>query len=314
MTAAHKSKRPSVAPLPTREGVGPSCTVLPVGTWSTIAEFLVEQFPAITRDEWLRRMEQGEVVDAAGVAVDAPRAYEPNLRVYYYRTALVEPRIPFDETILFQDEHLVVADKPHFLPVTPSGRFLQETLLVRLKRKLGIDSLIPLHRIDSGTAGVVIFAVQESTRGAYQAMFRDRVVDKHYEAIAPTHATHAWPLHYESRLEPDTHFMRTREVSGEPNAFTTIELIGASTRRADMSHYRLLPSTGRKHQLRVQCAALGMPILNDPIYPVLEPETTSASEEDFSTPLQLLARSATFRDPITREWRHFESARQLMWA
>lgn len=313
MTNARQSKRPSVAPLPTRDGVGPSCTVLPVGPWSTIAEYLVEQFPAITADEWQRRMGQGEVVDAAGLAVDPQRVHEPNLRVYYYRTALIEPRIPFDETILFQDEHLVVADKPHFLPVTPSGRFLQETLLVRLKRKLGIDSLIPLHRIDSGTAGVVIFAVQESTRGAYQAMFRDRVVDKSYEAIAPTHESHVWPLHYESRLEPDTHFMRTREVSGEANAFTTIELIGVSTRRSDMAHYRLMPTTGRKHQLRVQCAALGMAILNDPIYPVLAPEHDLAAEEDFSQPLQLLARSITFRDPITREWRHFVSERQLAW-
>ena len=162
--------------LPTRNGVGPSCVGLPAGAWLTITDFLVERFPAITRSEWLQRMANNLVVDEFGVLVTAERPYPSHMRIYYYRAVDVEERIPFDEVILFQDAHLVVADKPHFLPVTPSGHFLQETLLVRLKKRLGIDTLIPIHRIDRETAGLVLFSVQPGERNAYQAMFRQRAV------------------------------------------------------------------------------------------------------------------------------------------
>ena len=131
--------------LPTRRGVGPSCIGLPAGSWATMTDFLTERFPAIDRQTWLDRMQHGLMADEFGVAVTPGRPYQGHIRIYYYRALESEPRIPFDDIVIFQDEHLVVADKPHFLPVTPSGRFLQETLLVRLKNRLGIDSLTPIH-------------------------------------------------------------------------------------------------------------------------------------------------------------------------
>ena len=305
--------RPSV-PLPTRDGVGPSHVVLPNGSWSTITDCLVALFPHVSAVEWSRRMDGGEVVDEHGVAVRPERGFVPNLRLYYYRSPSDEPHIPFDEVILFQDEHIVVADKPHFLPVAPSGRFLHETLLVRLKRSLAIDSLVPIHRIDAGTAGVVIFSVQARDRGAYQQLFRERAVEKCYEAVAAVNPSLSFPLMYQSRLEQDAHFMKTREVAGESNASTRIELIQHVPDRPNCAHYRLFPSTGRKHQLRVQCAALGIPIVSDPIYPVFEPPRTASTPDDYARPLQLLARSIEFLDPVTGSFRKFESSRRLEWA
>lgn len=298
-------RRPQhTAPLPTKDGVGPSCVALIPGPWATIADFLVDRFPAVSAATWQARMQQGELLDEHAVAVTPDRPYRSGGRLYYYRSIDDEPRVPFDEVVLFQDEWLVVADKPHFLPVTPGGRHLQETLLVRLKRRLGIDTLAPLHRLDRETAGVVVFAVKPETRGVYQALFAQRQVTKHYEAIAPWRPELTFPLTHRSRLVQDDHFLRMREIPGEPNAETLIEVLDV---HGDVAHYRLTPLTGRTHQLRVHCAALGLPIVGDRMYPSLLPADT----DDHDQPLQLLARSIQFVDPVSGQSRCFSSARQL---
>jgi tRNA pseudouridine32 synthase / 23S rRNA pseudouridine746 synthase len=292
-------------PLPTRDGVGPSCVGLPQGHWPTIVEFLIERFPAISREAWMARIEAGDVIDEHGVPVTAQRRYQAPLRVYYYRTLDAEVRIPFDEQVLFQDDQLVVVDKPPFLPVTPTGKYLQESLLVRLKRKLKLDDLVPLHRIDRSTAGLVLFSVRPETRGAYQAMFPERRIAKHYEAVVPwLPGVSSVPGTYRSRLVDDEHFMRVKEEAGEPNSETRIAVEEAADGYALLN---LSPVTGRKHQLRVHCMALGMPIVNDPIYPTLLPPDS----DDFDKPLQLLAKSVAFQDPVSGELRSFTSPRSL---
>ncbi len=298
--------------LPTKNGVGPSVVGLPKderAQWLTITDFLVERFPAIPRSTWLERMTWGHVVDELGVPVTPERPYQGHIRVYYYRDLEVEPRIPFDEVILHQDEHLIVVDKPHFLPVTPSGKYLQETVLVRLKRKLGIDSLVPIHRIDRDTAGLVLFSVQPTTRDAYQALFRDRTVHKTYEAIAPwrpeLHDESSFPLTRHSRIVEGEGFMTQCEVDGTPNALTHIEVLEI---KGQFARYQLSPVTGKRHQLRVHMNALGLPIVGDGIYPVLTPE----GQIDYAHPLQLLAKSIEWLDPITHEARRFESQRHLI--
>ena len=297
----------SIPPLPVRDGVGPSCVALNAGPWATITDCLVQRFPAIPRATWLARMQARDVVDEYGQHVTESRPYQAPLRVYYYRELPPEVPIPFDEVVLFQDEHLLVVDKPHFLPVTPAGKYLQQSLLVRLKRRLGVEALVPIHRIDRETAGLVLFSLQASSRGAYQQLFAEREVTKHYEAIVPWTAGRCLPATYSSRLEDDSFmsFMRMHEVPGTPNATTHIQVTATA---GDHAKLQLSPVTGRKHQLRVQCAALGVPILHDRIYPRLLPEGT----DDFDHPLQLLAKHLRFTDPVTGGLREFTSPRTLV--
>ena len=291
--------------LPTREGVSPSCVGLPAGNWPTITDFLVERFPAITRQTWLQRMRDGLVADEFGTPVTPERPYRGHMRVYYYRALEDEPRVPFEASVLYQDEHLVVADKPHFLPVTPSGHYVQETLLVRLKSSLGLDGLAPLHRIDRETAGLVLFSVRPEERDAYQALFRRHEVAKHYEAVAAWREDIAFPLVRQSRIVQGEPFFRQQEVPGPANSETHIGMLET---RNGWARYALSPVTGKKHQLRVHMYALGIPIFNDRIYPPVYP----TPDDDYSRPLQLLAKSISFRDPVTGEQRAFQTRLNLL--
>ena len=291
--------------LPTRQGVSPSCVGLPAGSWPTLTDFLVERFPAITRKTWLERMAAGLVVDEFGGLVTAQRPYRGHMRLYYYRALAAEPALPFEAAVLFQDDHLVVADKPHFLPVTPSGHYLQETLLVRLKNQLGLDSLTPIHRIDRETAGLVLFCVQPAERDAYQALFRQHEVSKHYEAIAPRQAELQFPLWRRSRIVEGEPFFRQVEIPGEPNSETLVDVLHT---QGSLARYALSPVTGKKHQLRVHMNALGMPIVNDRLYPPVE----TMLPDDHARPLQLLAKSIEFTDPVTGQARRFVSQLDLL--
>ncbi|TDP62581.1 pseudouridine synthase [Roseateles toxinivorans] len=290
---------------PARDGVSPSCIALPPGDWPTVLAFLQQRFGHVCADDWRQRMQRGEVLDAQGLTLAPGAGYRPHAKLFYYRSLPAEQPVPFKEQILFQDELLVAVDKPHFLPVTPGGRYLQETLLVRLKRRLGLDELQPLHRLDRETAGLVLFSVRPDSRDAYHALFREREVSKCYEAIAPWRDDLSWPMTRSSRLAEGESFMRMQEVPGEPNAHTRISPL---ERQGGLARYRLEPATGQRHQLRVHMCALGLPIVNDQIYPVHQPEL---AENDYSRPLQLLARTLAFTDPVSGQVRRFESGLSL---
>jgi len=292
-------------PPPPRNGVGPSCVVLPQGPWPRMLDFLAARFPCIPADIWTQRLNDGEVMDDQGQALGSSAAFEAGRRLYYYRDVAQEPRIPFEAVVLWEDEHLLVVDKPHFLPVIPSGKYLQETVLVRLKNALGIDTLSPIHRIDRDTAGLVLFSKQVATRGAYQQLFRERQVDKDYECIAPWNPDLAWPQRRENRIAPATHFMQQTEVPGPPNALTHITPLEV---HGKLARYQLKPVTGQRHQLRVHMAALGLPIVGDGIYPTLMPEGSA----DYGQPLQLLAKRIAFADPVSGRAMDFYSKRTLM--
>jgi len=318
-----------------RHGVSPSSLALPClrkVPWHTVLEALTELLPAVSASTWAQRMAAGDVLDEQGNALTPATPYAKGQRVYYWRELPDEQPIPFHHTVLHQCEHLVVADKPHFLPVTPGGRFVQETLLVRLKHQLNLPELSPLHRLDRETAGVVAFCVRPQDRDAYQRLFRQRQMHKVYEAVAPFHGVQGlhdgvrsldFPLTRSSHLREDPErFYRMEEVPPEqaaqeglpPNSTTRIERLQpltAPNHPTALALYRLHPISGKRHQLRVHMAALGLPILHDQFYPTVQ--KAPGEWEDFTTPpLQLLGRELAFIDPITGQERQFLSRQKLL--
>jgi tRNA pseudouridine32 synthase/23S rRNA pseudouridine746 synthase len=262
--------------------------------------------PDIARDEWLHRFAHSLVLNEEAQPVAATQPYTPHTKLYYYRHIANEPVLTEKARIVFEDAHLIVADKPHFMPVTPAGRYVQQSLLVQLKHLTGNDDLVPLHRIDRETAGLVMFGKRLQDRDAYHALFRDKAMRKVYEAVAAHNPAIELPRVHTSRLHPDELFFRTQEVVGEPNSETHIRLLKTEGTRA---LYQLEPISGKRHQLRVHMMALGLPLEGDQFYPTVlrGPD----AEEDFNHPLQLLAKSVSFTDPITGQAREFHSALRL---
>ncbi|MEI7530899.1 MAG: pseudouridine synthase [Betaproteobacteria bacterium] len=297
--------------LATKEGVSPSRVFLPASDFTLILDFLEWRFPRGTRLGWERRMLAGRVFDQHGKVVSPDASYQANQTIYYYRELKEEIPIPVTEGIVYQDERIVIADKPHYLPISPIGPYIQETLQVRLRKRLGLDYLTAAHRLDLETAGLVMFTIHPEHRNAYQALFRQRKIEKVYHAITDRSDEHnqlQFPLMRRSRIENSARFMQMQECEGEFNAHTQIDLL---QRGDNLSIYELRPLTGKKHQLRVHMNALGLPILHDQIYPEMK-EYVPLSNRTYIDKLQLLAFSLRFEDPYSLKNVYVESQIKLM--
>jgi tRNA pseudouridine32 synthase/23S rRNA pseudouridine746 synthase len=272
-----------------------------------ILDFLDHRFPRMGREVWAGRIRKKLVTTEDGSPVTLETPYLAGARVHYYREVEIELVVPFQEKILFLDDHLLVACKPHFLPVVPSGPYVNETLLNRLKQYTCNPDLVPINRIDRETAGLVLFSVQPETRGLFQSLFMDRKVTKTYEAVTLWPDTGGTvPDRMENRIVRGEPWFRNRIVPGNPNAVTRVKLLETRDNRA---RFRLFPETGKKHQLRLHLSAMGCPIVNDRCYPGLLPK----QKDDWDRPLQLLSKQVAFMDPISGEERVFTSSRTLGW-
>lgn len=314
------------SPLPVRDGVNATRLRVPrEGPWGTVMDYMLDRFGHVDPEGIVRRFHDGEVVGLGAEPLTPGTPLGVHEFLWYYRNLPSEPRLPVREEILFQDENLLVVDKPHFLPTTPGGRFVQESALVRLRNRLQIPDLIPMHRLDRATAGVILFSTNPATRGAYQVLFERRRIRKEYLCVsalpggradaaagAGTDPATAFPLTYRNRMAKRKGHLRSLVLAGEANAESRISLLrtglsAGSHTGAAVGLYRLQPHSGKTHQLRVHMAALGLGILNDPFYP----ELLEKAPDDYTRPLQLLAASIAFTDPLSRRDVSFASRLRL---
>jgi tRNA pseudouridine32 synthase/23S rRNA pseudouridine746 synthase len=294
------------SPLPVRDGVNATRLRLPEeGPWDTAMDYMMHRWGHIDPQGIEDRFDAGEIVGEAGIPLDRTTPLQRHTFIWYYRTLPPETRLPVELNILHQDEHLLVVDKPHFLPTTPGGTYIQESALVRLRNQLQLPDLIPMHRLDRMTAGILLLSTNPATRGKYQVLFEKRLVRKEYECVSaaepgPGHPAVDFPVVVRNRMTKSRSYLLAEVIEGEPNAETRIERLrtfdgpagGGEPRRA---LYRLEPHSGKTHQLRVHMASLGLGIVNDAFYP----ELLDKAPDDYAKPLQLLARGIRFVDPIS---------------
>ena len=301
---------PPRSPLPQRHGLDAAWVRTPdpdtEGTsgWATMRDFLTERLPA--RAMVADMLEAGEFVDDAGRAWRGDEPYRPRTFVWFHRALSSETPVPFPLTVLAHTERLVVVDKPHFVATTPRGAHVTESALVKLRLALDLPELAPAHRLDRLTAGVLVFTTRREFRGAYAGVFQSRGAHKTYEALAPFDPALEFPRRIVGRIEKRRGSLQAEVVAGAPNAETLAEVVeemGAYAR------YRLTPTTGKTHQLRVHMASLGLPIVGDSLYPVVR----EVDPADFSTPLQLVARRLRFKDPIDGTHREYTSRCEVRW-
>ena len=301
---------PPRSPLPRRNGLDAAWVRTPDNLassrdrWQTMGEFLRERLPEVA--PVVEMLQAGEFVDQHGRAWHEQDPYRPNAFVWFHRPPAAEVPVPFDVPVLYADERIVVVDKPHFLATTPRGVHVRETVVVRLRESLGLPELAPAHRLDRLTAGVLVLTTRPQCRASYATLFQSGAVRKVYEAIAPYDPAVEFPCQVHNRIEKRRGSLQAEVVAGQPNAETTIELLET---KGDLARYRLIPATGKTHQLRVHLAGLGLPIVGDPLYPVVQ----DSLGDDFARPLQLVARRLGFADPYEAVSREFISQASLDW-
>ena len=279
----------------------PSYIVIPehIAPNESVFHFLVKQFPHIEADIWQQRIQNKKVHWQNGSTINLPTLCRPKQRIYYYREVQHETKVPFEEQILFENERILIVHKPHFLPVTPSGNYVNECLVHRLRLRTGIDTIAPAHRLDKDTAGLMLMTKSAEFRCAYHNLFKSGDIHKQYQALAhitpeikaqfEQHGAINWTI--KNRLVRSEPSFLVKQIEGEANTHSEIRLVEINE---NLGLFELEPITGKTHQLRVHMLGLGMPILNDRFYPVLQPKAAP----NFSQPLKLLAQKLEFTDPF----------------
>lgn len=291
---------------PMRDGVTASTVFLPAKTqFASVFAYFVHHFSHISIEEWQQRFLQGLVFDASGTALTQDTPYLAKQHIYYYRALPYEVEVPFEHRILFENSHFLLVDKPHFLTVSPTGKYVKQTLLTRLKKDSNNPDLSPIHRLDRETAGLILISKQAATRGLYQQLFAQQKVKKTYHAIAPYCGNIAFPLRFSAHLKKGNPFYTMQITEEASNSLTDIDILEHGEKWAK---YELKPLTGKQHQLRVHMNALGLPLKNDRFYPQVQ----HLADDNFNEPLQLLAKNIEFIDPITQHRYSFSSFFDLL--
>ncbi|RLV58770.1 pseudouridine synthase [Parashewanella curva] len=280
----------------------PSYVAIPQDTANdlTVLEFLSDKYPQIGKAQWLKRMTEGKVHWQDKTLITTDNLCRPTARVYYYREVEQETPIPFKEQIIFENDNILVVNKPHFLPVAPGGKYINECLVSRLRASTGIETITPAHRLDKDTAGLILLTKRPEIRAIYHNLFRDGAIKKRYQAFArvPAETQQQFDLqgklHWtvKNRLQKSNPSFVMEIVEGEPNSHSEISLLEINE---GIGRFELEPVTGKTHQLRMHMMSLGMPILNDAFYPKLKDK----EKPDFHNPLKLIAYKLSFIDPLT---------------
>lgn len=306
--AIRKARGIREARPPMRGGINATPVTLPDEPWETITQWAAHRFGA----DGELAVTRGDLFYDFARPVTPTDPYRRGVRVWIFRPVPDEPDEPIMFDVVARTDNYIVIDKPHDLATIPRGSHVARTVTVAARRQFANDDLVPAHRLDAETAGLVLLTTHPEARGPYQKLFERREVSKRYQAVAPVVDGFTGWTRVELRLERGRVPLVTDVVAGEPNAVTDMRIARVlnTTDEAGrpLALWEMKPLTGKTHQLRVTLNYLGAPIVGDPLYPRL---LTFAEMDERDYPLQLHACELGFTDPLTCEELSFVSRREL---
>lgn len=310
-----RKKSPPKGPLPPRDGLGASRVRVPIGGEVTAWDFLTQviagqrhRHPGDNDNALSGRFAAGEVQLRDGTVLTPESIVVPGDDVFFYKIPAPEKPVPYEIETVYEDNDILVVNKPPFLATMPRAAHITETATVRLRRQTDNEQLTPAHRLDRMTSGLLLLTKRQELRGPYQSLFAERAVHKLYEAIAPASNVQAG-ARWEHHIRKTHGEIAAELIDDTPNSLTNVITVdpvdpapfAAHQVEGPLARYILEPVTGRTHQLRIQMLAAGVPILGDPVYPDVHP----FGEEDFHVPMRLTSVALGFVDPLSGRERRF---------
>lgn len=228
----------------------------------SVLDFLAREFRHSTRLEWTARLQRAEV-EVNGSAVTGPERLKPGQTLVWHRPPWPEEAVPLSFEVLYADDSLLAVNKPSGLPTLPGGGFLKHTLLTLVRERWPGAS--PLHRLGRGTSGVVLFALTGEAGAALGRAWRDHEVKKTYLALASGMAERD-EYTISTPIGPVPHPKLGTVYAASEGGKPSLSHARVLQRKATSSVFQVDIQTGRPHQIRIHLAAIGHPLLGDPLY------------------------------------------------
>jgi 23S rRNA pseudouridine1911/1915/1917 synthase len=239
----------------------------------TALAFYATRYRHSSEAVWRERMARGEIIRRGKPAAPDDRLTAGDVLVWR-RPPWEEPPVPTAIPVLYEDESVLVVDKPAGLPVLPDGGYLENTLVFLLRGHAAADAPpVPVHRLGRGTSGVIVLARSATVREHLCAQFRRAtaeagraVLRKSYRAL--TSAVPGLPDAIEIRqpIGPVPCARLGTVHAASPAGRPACSRCRILARRGGTLLWEIELITGRPHQIRIHLASIGAPLLGDPFY------------------------------------------------
>ena len=237
----------------------------------TILDYYTKKYRHSSRDRWQTRIESGRVLLNSAVAT-TETILRSGESLEYHRQPWIEPQVPLEFEILYEDCDLLVVNKPSGLPVIAGGGFLEHTLLYQLKKHYPQDTPTPIHRLGRGTSGILLLGRSPLAKSSLAAQIRRSTIGQN-----KSHLNKVYRVLVQGNVKCDRLTIK-QPIGKIPHP--RLGYIYGATDKGKHAHsesrvvrryddYTLLEVnifTGRPHQIRIHMASVGYPLLGDPLY------------------------------------------------